>query len=266
VTLRTAPGGRVTGRVDPPPASTTSEIAVLSGLRLGELLEVPVRADGGFDFGRLLPGDYLVSLYPPPPGMRSLPFRLGESDVSSLKFQRPVLRNVTGRVVAQNGPVPASLVGFSTVESFVSSPIKPDGTFSAQLQPARHLVELGGLPAGYSIASVRVGSVDAANGIAVGTADVSNVLITLSVRRQLGRLTGRIAGVEKVTVPSLQVEVTGPIVGSLRAPLQKDGSFEVPNLPSGLYRVRIPQIPEFAPVAVVVTSSGGQLTAALPGR
>jgi len=30
--------------------------------------------------------------------------------------------------------------------------------------------------------------------------------------------------------------------------------------------VRIPQIPEFAPVSVVVTSSGGQLSATLPAR
>jgi hypothetical protein len=266
MTMRTAPGGRVTGRVDPAPVSTTPEIAVLSGLRLGQLLETPVRADGSFDFGRLVPGEYLVSLYPPPPGMRSLPFRLGDSDVSSLRFQRPVLRNVTGRVVAQNGPVPAALVGFSTDESFVSAPINADGTFSARLQPGRHRLELGGLPAGYEIGSVRIGSQNAADGVPVGATDVSDVVVTLSVRRRLGRLTGRIAGVEKSTVQPLQVEVTGPIVGSVRAPLQKDGSFEVAALPSGLYRVRIPQLPAFGPATVIVTSSGGQLSAALPDR
>jgi hypothetical protein len=266
VTLRTTPGGRVTGRVNPPTGDGPPERAVLSGLRLGELLEVPVRPDGTFDFGRLVRGEYLVSLYPTPPGLRSLPFRLGDDDVSSLRFERPVLRTVSGRVVSEKGPIPATIVGFETPESLVNAPINPDGTFSARLQAAHHRVELGGLPVGYSISTVRVGSQNAADGFTVGNRDISDVVVTLATPRQLPSLTGRITGVEQVNVPSLQVELTGAIIGSVRAPLQKDGSFEVPNLPSGLYRVRIPQIPEFVPVNVVVTSSGGQLSAALPTR
>ena len=266
VTLRTAPGGRVTGRVNPPSSGGPPELAVLSGLRLGELLEVPVRPDGTFDFGRVGRGDYLVSLYPPPPGLRSLPFRLGDDDLSSLRFERPALRTVSGRVVSEKGPIPATIVGFETPESLVNAAINPDGTFTARLQPATHRVELGGLPVGYSVSTVRVGSQNANDGIAVGSRDISDVVITLATPRQLPSLTGRIAGVEKLNIPSLQVELTGAIIGSVKAPLQKDGSFEVAALPSGLYRVRIPQIPEFSPVNVVVTSSGGQLSAALTTR
>ncbi len=266
VTLRTAPGGRVTGRVDPPASDGPAERAVLSGLRLGELLEAPVRPDGTFDFGRLVPGEYLVSLLPNPPGLRSLPFRLGDADMSSLRFERPTLRTVSGRVVSENGPIPATIIGFETAESVVNAAINPDGTFTARLQAGVHRVELGGLPVGYSLGMVRVGSRSGTDGINVESRDISDVVITLATPRQLPTLTGRIAGVESVNIPSLHVELTGAIIGSVRAPLQRDGSFEVAALPSGLYRVRIPQIPEFAPVNVVVTSTGGQLSAALRAR
>ena len=202
-------------------------------MELGELIETPVRPDGGFDFGRVSRGEYLVSLLPPPPGLRSIPFRVADADVSSLQFQRPVLRRVTGRIVAERGPLPASIVGFSTAESYVSSDINPDGTFTAQLQPGRHQLELGGLPAGYGLSSVRAGSRDATQALVVGAEDIRDVVVTLGVRRALPRLTGRIAGAERLTAP--EVELTGPIVGSIKTPLQKDGSFEVAALPPGLY-------------------------------
>ena len=266
ITMRTPPGGRVTGRVTPSTGGPPGERAVLSGLELGELIETPVRPDGSFDFGRLSRGEYLVSLLPPPPGLRSIPFTVADADVSSLQFQRPVLRTVTGRIVAEKGPVPASIVGFSTAESYVNSDIKPDGTFTAQLQPGRHQVEIGGLPAGYGLSTVRAGSRDATEALTVDSADIRDVVVTLGVRRALPRLTGRIAGVERLTSPSPEIELTGPIVGSIKAPLQKDGSFEIAALPPGLYRARIPQVPGFGPVIVVVTSTGGELSATLPPR
>jgi hypothetical protein len=263
ITMRTPPGGRVTGRVSPPPASVTGERAVLSGLHLGELIETPVAADGTFDFGRLVPGEYLVSLLPTIPGLRSIPFRVADADVSSLQFQRPVLTTVSGRVVAERGPLPSSIVGFSTAESYVSASINGDGTFTAQLQPGRHVLELGGLPAGYALASVRAGAQDVTAGLPVGRENIRDVVVTLGVRRALPRLTGRIAGAERLTGPA-EVELTGPIVGSITVPLKTDGSFEVAALPPGLYRARVPQVPQFGPAIVIVTSSGGELSASLP--
>jgi hypothetical protein len=186
--------------------------------------------------------------------------------MSSLRFERPTLRTVSGRVVSEKGPIPATIIGFETAESVVNAAINPDGTFTARLQAGVHRVELGGLPVGYSLGMVRVGSRSGTDGINVESRDISDVVITLATPRQLPTLTGRIAGVESVNIPSLHVELTGAIIGSVRAPLQRDGSFEVAALPSGLYRVRIPQIPEFAPVNVVVTSTGGQLSAALRAR
>ena len=264
VTLATPPGGRVTGRVTPAASGATQEKAVLSGLKLGELLEAPVRADGTFDFGRLPRGEYLVSLFPAPPGMRSLPFRVGDEDVSSLQFVRPSLHTVTGRIVVQNGPLPNALLAFSTVESYEGAPINPDGTFSVKLQPGRHLADLGGMPVGYSVASVRVGNQDASRGLTVGNADVSGVVITVAAPRQLPRLKGQIAGADTAPQP-LTVELTGPIIGVVRTTVQKDGSFEA-AVPPGLYRLKLPQVASFTPMFVVVNSNGGEAKVVLSGR
>src|SRR5215510_4240839 len=65
------PGGRVSGRINTPAAPGVQEKAVLSGVALGELLESPVGGDGGFTFGHLPTGSYLLSLFPAVPGMPS---------------------------------------------------------------------------------------------------------------------------------------------------------------------------------------------------
>jgi Carboxypeptidase regulatory-like domain len=178
-TVLMPPGGRVTGRVDRPAAAGGREIAVLSGLALGELLETPVAADGSFSFGHLPKGAYLLSLFPTPPGMPSHPFQVGETD-TRVDLVRPIVRRVTGRLVAQRGSLPRLLLGFSTARSYVTADVRPDGTFGAQLQPARHTIELGGLTAGYSLASARVDAQDVSKGLVVGAEDISGLVITVA--------------------------------------------------------------------------------------
>ncbi len=173
------PGGRVSGRVDRPPTAGVPEIAVLSGLALGELLETPVGADGSFSFGHIPRGSYFVSLFPTPPGMPSRGFQVGESD-TRVDLVRPTTRRVSGRLVAQRGSLPRVLLGFSTERSYVTASVEADGTFSAQLQPAHHTIELGGLTAGYSLASARVDAQDVSKGLVVGAEDISGLVITIA--------------------------------------------------------------------------------------
>jgi Carboxypeptidase regulatory-like domain len=173
------PGGRVSGRIDKPPTAGVPEIAVLSGLALGELLETPVGADGSFSFGHVPKGSNLVSLFPTPPGMPSRGFQVGETD-TRVDLVRPTTRRVSGRLVAQKGSLPRVLLGFSTERSYVTATVSADGTFSAQLQPARHTIELGGLTAGYSLASARLGTQDVAQGLTVGAGDVTGLVITIA--------------------------------------------------------------------------------------
>jgi hypothetical protein len=173
------PGGGVSGLVSTPPPAGVQETAILSGVELGELLETPVGADGSFAFGHLPKGTYLVSLFPTPPGMPSRMFDVGETDVR-LDLVRPTLRSVSGRIVAQSGQLPRVLLGFSTDVSYVTTPIGTDGTFRVQLQPARHMIELGGLRIGYSLASARLGMQDVSKGLVVGADNLDGLVITIA--------------------------------------------------------------------------------------
>jgi hypothetical protein len=250
-TVLMPPGGRVSGHIDSPPAAGSPERAVLSGVALGELLESPIGADGTFSFGHLPKGSYLLSIFPAPPGMPSRAFRVEEMDVR-LDLARPPLRTVTGRVVVQSGPLPYGWLGFLTEQSYVTAHISPDGTFRTQLQHARHRVELAGMPGGYSLASVRVGTEDASQGVTVGTGDISGLVITVAPPARLPKLRGKVVGVPATILTSAKVELTGHVIGALEAPIQKDGSFEFAAVTPGTYRVRLPQVPEVTPSFVVV--------------
>ena len=252
--LITPLGGRVAGRVTPPPAARSNEIAVLSGVTLSEVAEANVGADGSFGFGRVPPGRYLVSIFPTPPGFGSLTVDVREADVTSLEIVRPKVHAISGRVVAPRGTIPNGLLALVTDTSYVPVTINPDGTFTAYAQSARHRIDFGGLPSGYGIASVKVGAQDAARGIVVGDADVSGVVVTLQVPQKLPSIRGTIAGLTKPAT----VELTGPIVGTLKAPL-KNGAFEVPAATPGLYYLRVPEVPELGTVHVVVDWQGADI-------
>src|SRR5262249_53817223 len=159
--------------------------------------------------------NYLLGLFPQPPGLTSLAVQVGDADVTGLELVLPPTRMVTGKIVVQNGPLPHALLEFSTLQGYiVGATINPDGTFSTRLQPARHCVDLAGMSVGYSIASVRVGSQDVSEALVVGNADVSGVIINVAAPRNLPRLRGRIVGL-LTRSSSTKIEVNGPIIGGL---------------------------------------------------
>ena len=250
-TILMPPGGRVSGRVNTV-AGGTQERAVLSGLQLGELLESPVDAGGNFSFGHVPKGRYFLSLFPTPPGMPSQVFDVNEADVR-FDLVRPTLRTVTGRVVAQTGPLPFALLAFVTDQSYVGASISADGTFNAQVQPGRHLAEMASMPPGYSIASVRLGGQDVSRGVEVSDGDVSGLVVTVAPSIRLPRLRGTIAGVPPARLTSARLELTGRhIMNALETEIRPDGSFELSAVIPGTYRVRVPQVPEFTPSFIVV--------------
>jgi hypothetical protein len=176
-TVLLPPGGNVTGRVNVPAAER--EIAVLSGLALGQLLEVAVGSDGSFSFGHLPKGVYLISLFPTPPGMPSRALQVGETD-TRIDLVRPIVRKVSGRVVASAPVLRRVLVGFATDLSYVTATTSADGSFSAFVQPASHRIELGGLPPGYSLATAKLGTQEVSKGLTVGAEDISGIVITIA--------------------------------------------------------------------------------------
>jgi hypothetical protein len=250
--LAFALGGRVSGHVTPPAGADAHELAVLSGIRLDEVLESPVKPDGTFEFGHLPKGTYLLNIAPTPPGMGAMAFELGDQDITSLQFVRPPVHTVSGRVVVPNGPLPTALLAFSTATTYEPAAINPDGTFSVKLQSARHRAELGGMPVGYSIGSVHIGSRDVTNGFDVANADVSGVVITVATPPRLPHVRGKVTGLPPDRAATTKVQMTGPIVSVLEVAVQPDGSFDFPAVTPGHYELRVVGTPQIAPLSVVV--------------
>jgi hypothetical protein len=245
-------GARVSGRVTPPPATGSGEIAVLSGVTLAELAEVPVGADGQFTFGRVPAGRYLVSIFPTPPGFGSTAVAVQEAAVTTVDIKRPPTHAISGRVVATNGPIPNGLLALIADTSYVPIRINADGTFTAHAQSARHRFELSGVPIGYSLTSIQLGSQDISEGLTVGNADISGVTVTISAPNDLPRIRGAITGLTRTAT----VEMRGPIIGTLTSPIARDGAFEFPAVTPGLYYLRVPEAPELGTHQVVVGWQG----------
>jgi hypothetical protein len=153
--------------------------------------------------------------------------------------------------VDNGSPIPRAILSFSTPQTYVGATINPDGSFEADLHAARHRIEVGGVPVGYSVASVRMGTADARE-LTVGNSDVSGIVVTITAPKTLPRVRGRVSGLPSSRLAETRVELTGPIVGEIEAQIKPDGSFDFPAVVRGLYTVRLPQVPEFPPMRLVV--------------
>ena len=259
-------GGTISGLVNTGNRDPELKVTLLGG-KLEELLDATIEQDGSFRFGHVPPGTYLVGLFPRPPGFSSLVVPVNDRDVTGLVLAPPPTHTVTGRIVVDNGPLPHALLAFSTPQSYVDAELNPDGTFSTKLHAARHHVDLAGMPVGYSVSSVRIGSQDATEGFTVRNADISNVVINVSAPRRLPKIHGSVTGLAAGQLASTKVEVTGEINGSLQAAIQQDGSFEFPAVIPGLYRLRLTGVSGFPAMNVVVAGwDTTEVKVAVPAR
>ena len=248
-------GTTVSGRINLGTNMAAGQTAVLTGSKVEEFLQTPLRPDGTFEFGRVPAGSYLLTTFPLPPGVIPQPVIVRNTDVKGLELAIPSTQTVTGKIVMQNGgPIPVSILGFYNVQSYIGATVNGDGTFAVKLHPARHTADVAGLPVGYRLVSVQLGSNDVTKGFNVGNTDVSGITVTVAGPLSLPRVKGKVNGLPIQRTTAARVELTGPIFGSLQAALASDGSFEIPKVVPGLYKVRVLQVPEFTPVELVVTS------------
>jgi hypothetical protein len=266
--LTTRLGGKLSGRINANMAALGPRTATVTGGTLEDLLEVPVHADGTFEFGHVPPGKYLVSLYPPTPGIASYPVTVGQADISGVELVPLPTKKVTGRIIVRNGSIPHGLLGFYTAKTWVGGKISDDGTFSVDLHAARHQIDFAGLPVGYSLASVKVNGQDTTQqGIVVGNADVSDVVITVNAPKHLAVVKGKITGLPAESFASTGVVLTGPTFNKLQADIEQDGNFEFPAVVPGAYRLTLTGVPDVAPITVNVDSfSTFVVNVAVPAR
>jgi hypothetical protein len=247
-------GGRVSGRINANIAALGPRSATITGPPLEDLLEVPIKPDGSFEFGHVPPGNrYLVSLWPPTPGIASFPVSVGQTDVSGVELTPLPTKKVSGRIVVKNGNIPHGILGFFTVRTWVPGKINNDGTFNVELHSTTHQIDFAGLPVGYSLASVKMGDRDVTpQGIVVGNSDVADVLITLNAPKKLATVTGKITGLARERYASTGVVMTGPTFNRGQADVEQDGSFRFDAVVPGLYTLSLNGVPEFKPITVVV--------------
>jgi hypothetical protein len=224
------------------------------GPPLEDVLDVPVKADGTFEFGHLPPGKYLVSLFPPTPGIASYPVTMaGEKDVSDVELVPMPTKTVSGRIAVKNGALPYGILGFYTEKTYVGGKINVDGTFKVDLHAATHEIDFAGLPVGYSLATVRAGDQDVTQrGITVGNSDIPDVIITVNAPRKLAIVKGKVTGLAQDRYASTPVVLTGPTFNKIQADIEQNGSFEFPAVVPGLYSLTLTGVPEFQPATVVV--------------
>lgn len=249
-------GGKLSGRIAADMSQLGPRTATITGGKLEDLLEVPVRPDGSFEFGHIPPGRYLLSLYPPTPGIASLPVTVADADITGEELVPLPTQTVTGRIIVRNGPIPRGMLAFVTPRSYVGASINPEGTFSVQLHSARHLIDVAGFPVGYTVASMRIGTQDAAEGLVVDKSDVKDVTIVLNAPRNLASLKGMVSGLASSRFSSVAVELAGGATyNKLQADIQQDGTFEFPAVMPGSYRLTLTQVPEMAPMTVILDAA-----------
>jgi hypothetical protein len=261
-------GGKLSGRVNANMPQLGPKTATATGGTLEDLLEVAVRADGTFEFGHLPPGKYLVSLWPPTPGIASYPITVGETDISGVELVPLPTKKVTGRIIVRNGSIPHGLLGFYTEKTWVVGKVNVDGTFGIDLHSATHKIDFAGLPVGYTLASVKIDGKDVTEqGITVANADVSDVLITMNAPRKLAVVKGKITGLAADRFGSTGVVMTGPTFNTGQADVQPDGTFQFDAVVPGSYKLTLNGVPEFSPMTVIVDGFGTfEVTVAVPGR
>jgi hypothetical protein len=224
--------------------------ATVTGGPLEDLLEVPIKPDGTFEFGHIPPGKYLVSMFPPTPGIASYPVTVGQADVSGVELVPLPTKTVSGRIIVKNGGIPYGILGFYTEKTYVGGTINPDGTFKVDLHSASHQIDFAGLPVGYSLATVRIGNQDMTRqGITVGNAEISDVVITVNAPAHLATIKGKITGLAADKFSSTIIELTGQrTINLLHADVQQDSTFEFPSVMPGVYKLTLKGIPDQASV------------------
>ena len=230
---------------------------------------MPVKPDGTFEFGHLPPGNkYLVSIYPPTPGIASYPVTVADTDISGVELTPLPTKKVSGRIVMRNGGIPHGILGFYTAKTYVSGKVHDDGTFSVDLHSTQHQIDFAGLPVGYSLASVKAGDRDVTQqGIVVGNADISDVLITMNAPRHLATVKGKITGLPQDRFASTGVVLTGPTFNKMQADVEQTGSFQFDAVVPGAYRLSLNGVPEFQPLNVIIDGFGTyEVSVTVPSR
>jgi hypothetical protein len=214
-----------------------------SGLRISDS---PVGADGAFEFPKVLPGTYTISLRAwdsdgSRPSLLTRSVTVSKESSPLVVFDIPKSVLIQGRIVLDgHGPVPC--LSLSLDENFsriFRLMCQPDGTFTASLPAGEYKIQTWGFPSGYYwLKSFNYGDTDLLQQKIKIASDAKSLAITLGVMESAPwvKISGRTIGTAIPPGAAISkiylFRLTG---GQFEAPIQPDGSFEFPSILPGTY-------------------------------
>ena len=264
ISLRESQGLMVSGRARANPTDAHFHTVTLNGR--GVYRRRDVTLDGSFAFQDISPGTYRLMLDSAHLLWTSREIRVEDQDVTGVELFADDPIPVTGRVVTEGGgPVPAfelllegpkgfARAGIWTTDSVrsVSNYSAPgwsdrpdDVIFTSSLPIGEYRISVTGLPPGYRVKSFTYGETDLLERPLILSGQIGQFSIVLSAPESLvlTKLRGRV--IRDVSLPpEFQLErvilKSDLLFTPLETLIERDGSFEIPDVPPGLYRVVSP--------------------------
>ena len=231
---RPSSGLTVSGRVihESNPSFGTVQVH-LSGGASGSFtnLSAVAKLDGSFEFVRVRPGTYNVTVNPSP-FQEARVITVSDKDVTGLEVRIPWAGDVTGRVAVDGGgPTPSFQILFVGGGRTVNSYAQGAGQgFRATLPEGYFAFTVSGIPSGFYLKSVTSGETDLlSNPLRMSRASLpSEILVTLGISTPAPwvKLNGHVTSAKPGTATT--ISINGPI-GSLSTAIAADGSFEFPK-------------------------------------
>jgi hypothetical protein len=243
--------GRVVGTT-----LTGNERINLTGPAAGEILETMVLPDGGFEFPKVLPGQYNGRIQSLAPAVIADPLTLvvGTTDINNWEVRLPATVDVQGHVIFAGPPIPTTLGIRSTAIRFTLTAAngmrrsvgavvfaQQNGGFILPLPEGSNRLSLDTLPAGYVVKSMTYGTADLlTSDLTIDSKVVRDLTIVLEPAAGTWvKVSGRVTGLEQ-NFSRAQVTLLGNAqAGAFEAIANPDGSFEFPRVWPGSYSARV---------------------------
>jgi hypothetical protein len=199
---------------------------------------------------RVLPGTYTAIALAANGVSTPVSVTVGSSDMTDLVIRMSAPKEVTGRIVLQ-GDVPMPRVAFSVAPtgaalppgSTVTIPVnaQQDGSFTIELPEGERQISVvpGSLPMGYRIAAFTYGTTDLLkNPMRVAPNETAQLRLTLDAASVVPvNIRGKVTGL--LTTKGVRVVLMSPILSSVEASVNPDGTFAFSKIITGNYMARL---------------------------
>jgi hypothetical protein len=224
-----------------PDSVPNADRILLRGAGAPKVLDI--ESSGAFEFTKVSPGSYEIVIGPMIT-MEPLKVVVTDKDVTGLRVVVPDLVSVRGTVIVEGGgPYPRFQLVFTRIDGAEPRPapvnIPTTTLFAATLSPGQYRVTANGLPNGYALKSMTMGTTDVlTQPMSLPSGDSQSMTFTLGVASPPPwvNVRGRVIGSSAAAQQPKSVTMSSPSAAdTLTAVLQQDGSFEFEKVLPGAY-------------------------------